>query len=149
VKIYKLMAVILCSVLSCAVFMPAAKADEWDQKTKVEFNEPVEISGRILPAGTYWFVLENSASDRDIVQIFTGDWSKLEATLQTIPTERQYAKDLTEMVFAERLQQKPEALLKWYYPGFMTGHEFLYSGKREREFAREAKRAVVVQSTGL
>jgi hypothetical protein len=146
---YKALAIIFCWVLACTIFLPAAKADEWNQMTKLSFSEAVEIPGQALPAGTYWFVLQNDASDRDIVQIFSGDWSKLEATLQTVPTDRQQSTDETEIQFAERPVQKPEAILKWYYPGLLTGHEFLYSSKHEKEFAREEKRDVLTEAMPL
>jgi uncharacterized protein involved in high-affinity Fe2+ transport len=43
--------------LMSAVFSPAAKADEWNRKTKITFSGPVEIPGvhlqgfAVLPAG--------------------------------------------------------------------------------------------------
>lgn len=46
--------------------VPHALADEWDQKTIVNFNGPVEVPGRVLPAGTYVFKLADSSSDRNI-----------------------------------------------------------------------------------
>jgi hypothetical protein len=141
---FKVLAVMFCCVLSCAVFLPAARADEWNQKTKMTFAQPVELPGRVLAPGTYWFVLLNSDSDRDIVQVFSEDWSYLYATLSTIPTDRQQATDETEIKFAERPYDKPEALLKWYYPGLLTGHEFLYSHKQQRELARDGQRDVLV-----
>jgi hypothetical protein len=146
---YKAFAIIFCCVLACAIFLPGAKADEWNQMTKLSFSEAVEIPGQVLPAGTYWFVLQNDASDRDIVQIFSADWSKIEATLQTVPTDREQSTDETDIQFAERPYQKPEAILKWYYPGLLTGHEFVYSSKHEKEFAREAKRDVLTEAQAL
>jgi len=126
-------------ILACTVFLPAARADEWNQKTKLTFSQPVEIPGRILPAGTYWFVLLNNQSNRNIVEIFNGNWSKLEATLITVPTDRMEPRGVTQIQFAERRHDKPEALLKWYYPGLLTGHQFLYRPRHQREFQRDAK----------
>jgi hypothetical protein len=140
---------ILCCALACAILPPAAKGDEWNQMTKLSFSEPVEIPGQVLPAGTYWFVLQNNASNRDVVQIFGADWSRIEATLETVPTDRQQPTDGTEIQFAERPSQKPEAILKWYYPGLLTGHEFVYSRQYEKEFAREAKRDVLTPEMAL
>ena len=74
------------------------------------------------------------------MQIFSADWSKIDATLLAVPAYRQKATNDTEIEFAERQHQKPEALLKWYYPGRLTGHEFLYSARHETEFARDKKR---------
>ncbi len=61
--------IIFCFILACVVFLPSARADEWDQMTKFTFSQPVEIPGGVLAAGTYWFVLQNNQSDRNIVQI--------------------------------------------------------------------------------
>ncbi len=145
----KSLAIIFFCILAGAVSLPAAKADTWDQKTKIKFSEPVEIPGHVLPAGTYWFILQSSDSDRDLVQIFSEDWSHLYATLQTIPTEREHATDRTEIQFAERPYNNPEALRKWYYPGLLTGHEFLYPNKQEKELARDTQQDVLVQTAPL
>jgi len=126
-------------ILAFAAFLPAAHADLWDQMTKLTFNEPVEIPHATLPAGSYWFVLANDSLNRDVVDIYSGNWSKLYATLQTIPTERAQSTSHTQLTFAEQPANKPEALLKWYYPGQRMGHEFIYSPRHEKEFARDAK----------
>jgi len=146
---YKLLAIIFCCVLSCAILLPAAQADPWDQMTKITFTQPMEIPGRVLPAGSYWFVLLGSDSDRDVVQIFSEDWSQLYATLQTIPVDRQQAQDKTEIKFAERPYDQPEALLEWYYPGFLSGHEFLYSSQQARQLARDVQQDVLLGNAGL
>jgi hypothetical protein len=141
-KSSKILSVLFCLILACAAFMPMARADEYDQMTKLKFSEPVEIPGQVLPAGTYWFVLVRNTPDRHIVQVFSKDWSKLYATVMAVPTVRQQPTNRTEIEFAERPHNKPEALLKWYYPGMLTGHEFVYSSRHEKEFARDAKQDV-------
>jgi hypothetical protein len=140
----KVWAIIFCCVLSCAVFLPAARADQWDQMTKMTFTQPIEIPGRVLPAGSYWFVLLPSNSDRNVVQVFSEDRAHLYATLETIPVDRQQVKDKTEIKLAERPYDRPEALLEWYYPGVLTGHEFLYSRKQESQLARDVQQDVLV-----
>jgi len=140
-KLYKAITLIFC-VLVCAAFLPAASASDLDQLTELTLSEPVEIPSGILPAGTYWFRLLNTDSEQNIVQIFTEDW-QLRATVSTIPVERRQVTGATEVEFAERPHDQPPALLKWFYPGTQTGHEFLYSSEREKEFAREAKQDVV------
>jgi hypothetical protein len=141
-NIRKLFSVFFCFVLAGAVLLPMARADEYNQMTKMTFSEAVEIPGQVLPAGTYWFVLISNTPDRNIVRIFSQDWSKLYATVFAISTDRQQPTNRTEIEFAERPHNKPEALLKWYYPGLLTGHEFLYSHRHEKEFARDAKQDV-------
>jgi hypothetical protein len=147
-KSYKAITMIFCCILACAALLPAANASESDQLTQITFSEPVQIPGTILPAGTYWFKLLNSNSDQNTVQIFTENW-QLCATLFTIPVEHLQATDGTEIEFAERPQDQPQALLKWFYPGMQTGHEFLYSSKREKEFGREGRDDVVIPVSGI
>lgn len=141
-------AITFCFIVACAVFLPSARASDWNQQTKLYFNEAVEVPGGVLPAGTYWFVLQNNLSDRNIVQVFSSDWSKLEATLMTVPTRRWQPTDDTEVELAERPHNKPEALLKWYYPGRFTGHEFVYSSRHENEFLRDGKQLLLAEPVG-
>ena len=133
----------VCLILAGVAFLPVARAEEGNQATKLEFSEPVEVPGAVLPAGTYWFVLLDNQGDRNIVQIFSADRSKLYATVFTVPTERTQLTGRTEIKFAERPHSRPEALLKWYYPGLLTGHEFLYPKNEERELRLDAKQDVV------
>jgi hypothetical protein len=142
----KIFAILSCLVLACLVYLPAAKADTNNEKTKIVFDRPVEIPGRILPAGTYWFVLRDDNSDRNIVEVFNSDW-KLDATVFAVSTQRNQPTAYTEIKFAERPHDKPEALLDWYYPGRLGGHEFVYSARHEKEFTRDAKREVVARPT--
>jgi hypothetical protein len=65
-----------------------ATADEFDKKTVVTFNAPVEIPGKALPAGTYVFKLLDSTGSRDIVQISDKDDKQLIATVLAIPDYR-------------------------------------------------------------
>ena len=120
-----------------------ARASEWDQGTKVIFSQAVEVPGTVLQPGTYWFVLANGDSNRDIVQIFSADRAKSYATLSTVPKERREITTETALTFAERPTDKPEAILTWFYPGNTTGHEFLYSRNEERELATDTHDTIV------
>lgn len=124
------LAVVFSFILASVVFLPAARADEWNQMTKLNFDEPVEIPGAVLPAGAYWFVLQNNLGDRQVVQIFSSDWSKTYSTLHTVPVQRLEPRSRTEIKFAERRHSQPEALLDWYYPGLLVGHESFTHRKR-------------------
>jgi len=121
----------------------AAHADESDQTTTVTFNQPVQIPGQLLPAGTYVFQLANSDSARNVVQIFNADQTHLYATLETIPTDRQEPNGHTVITLAEQGAGKPDVLLKWFYPGNLTGNEFRYSDQREKELAHAEQQTIV------
>src|SRR4051812_13400230 len=114
-----------------------ARASEWDQATKVIFSNAVEVPGTVLQPGTYWFVLANSDSDRDMVQIFSADRTKLYATLNTVPMERRGLNTETAFSFIETPGAKSEALLPRVYPRNTTGDVFLFSSHVGKELTND------------
>lgn len=127
------------------IILPVARADEHDQATQLTFNQPVQLPGRVLPAGTYWFVLANSSiANRNVIQIFNSDRSTLYATLLANGSERTQRTDKTTITFAERALDKPYAMVDWFYPGRTIGHEFVYPTRNEREEIASAKHQTVL-----
>lgn len=135
-------------IISCVMMSARARADEWDQQTKLTFSQPVEIPGRVLPAGTYWFVLANNDSDRNIVQIFSENWATLYATVLTVPSERANPPDDTLLTFAEDTADGTAALFKWFYPGERTGHQFEYFKSKESGLANAMQKTISVSPHG-
>ena len=121
----------------------AAHADESDQSTTINFSQPIQIPGQVLPAGAYLFKLEDSNSNQNIVQVFNADGTVLYATLQTIATERQEPTGHTMVALAEQGAGHPDALLKWFYPGRETGNEFVYPTQKEKELAQDKQQTIV------
>jgi hypothetical protein len=119
-----------------------ARADDWNKKTVLTFTQPVEVSGHVLPAGTYTFKLATTLSDRHIVQIFNADGSTLIATVTTIPNYRLESTDQTVIKFREVPAGSPEAIKAWFYPGATTGQEFVYPKHRAVVLAK-ASRTIV------
>jgi len=142
----KLWSVVFSVVFACVVFLPLARASQEDQQTKVTFDQSVEIPGTVLPAGSYWFVRDTS--NLSIVRVFSLDWKTLYATELTASAERREPADRTTFTFAERESSKPEAMLKWFYPGETIGHEFLYHKQEERELAQDRQQTVVAAREG-
>jgi hypothetical protein len=124
-------------------FELAAHADESDQSTTITFNQPIQIPGQVLPAGTYLFKLADSNSNQNIVQVFNADRTVLYATLQTITTERQEPTGHTVVALAEQGAGQPDVLLKWFYPGREIGNEFVYPGQKEKELAQDKQQTIV------
>jgi hypothetical protein len=139
---------ILGLLLALAIILPTtARADEYDQASQLTFSQPVQIPGRVLPAGTYWFVLADvSIGNRNIIQIFNSDRSMLYATVGTVSAERAQLSDHTAFTFAERESTQPSAIVTWFYPGRKTGHEFIYSRQDERELASAKHETVVARA---
>jgi hypothetical protein len=136
--------VTFCLVLLCALSAPSTlMADEWDKATKLTFSEPVEVPGQVLPAGTYWFTIADSPADRNIVQIWNADRTRLVTTILAIPDYRLQPKGRTVIHFEERPSDQPEAIHSWFYPGDNFGQEFVYPKTRATQLAKQTSRPVL------
>jgi hypothetical protein len=133
-------------LLAFAIILPVARADEFDQATKFTFNQRVQIPGRVLPAGTYWFVLSDISTSRNIVQIFNSNRSMLYATVFTINVESLTPTDDTAITFANREPMQAETILSWFFPGRTSGHQFVYSHMEERELAQVKHHTVMAKA---
>ena len=137
---------ILATMLAFLIMLPVARASEEDQATKLTFNKAVQIPGRILPAGTYWFVLLDANAAPKVVQIYNSDRSTLYATILTNDAERPNPTDNTAITFADRGSMQPETIVTWFYPGYTSGHEFVYSHREEQELAQVKRRTVMASA---
>src|SRR6202171_2989842 len=138
-----------CVAAMAAIFLPGARADDWNRKTVMTFSGPVEIPGvhlagwGVLPAGTYVFKILDSQSDRHIVQIFSKDETTISAQILAIPNYRLKATDKTVITFRESPAGEPEALRAWFYPGRNWGEEFVYPKMKAIEIAKTTNVAVL------
>jgi hypothetical protein len=127
----KLNALCLGGILAASSFLlQPVKADEWNKKTEFTFSAPVEIPGKVLPAGKYVFELADSDSDRNVVQVFSEDANgrqSLAASIMAVPAYMDDTPDKPIVHFEERHSGSPEAIQSWFYPGDNTGWEFVYS----------------------
>jgi Protein of unknown function (DUF2911) len=129
--------------LICIAMPGSLMADEYNEATKITFNEPVEVPGQVLAAGTYWFTLVDTAADRDIVQIWNADKSQVVATTFTVADYRLQPTGKTVVNFEERPGNQPEALQAWFYPGESFGHEFVYPKTRAIALAQQIHQPVL------
>ena len=126
-----------------ALIAPKARADEWDKKTTLTFNEPVQVPGTTLSAGTYVFKLADT-SDRTVVQIWNEDETRLITTILAVGDYRQNTPDKTIVSFDERPAGQPVALKAWFYPGDNSGVEFVYPQQRATGLADETNQQPVL-----
>jgi len=133
---------VFCAALIGAAFSPSVRADDWNRKTTITFNQPVETPGvhmkgwAVLPPGTYVFKVLDSKSDRHIVQIFNQDETVVYATILAIPNYRLQATSKTVMTFRETPPGQPDVLRAWFYPGKNFGDEFVYPKAKALELAK-------------
>lgn len=113
----------------------AAQTGPRNQDTYFTFSQAVELSSKTLPAGTYFFQLMDSESNRHIVKVMSQDRKELYATLMAIPF---YSTDRPSDEPQVRFMESPatssngsgmsgtNAIKIWFYPGNTVGHEFIY-----------------------
>lgn len=128
--------IILGMLIAFAAFFElAAHADERNEFTRVTFGEPIQIPGQVLPAGTYILEQAQPNNDVNLIHVFNADHTALYATLETVSADRAEATGDTAITLAEPQSGTP-ALVKWFYPGRLEGHEFVYSKGQEQQIAQ-------------
>lgn len=125
-----------------AALAPTMKADEWNKKTILTVNEPIQVPNKVLPPGKYVIKLLDSPSNRHIVQVFNGDESHLITTVLAIPNYRLEPTGKTQFQFWETPPGQPKALRAWFYPGDNFGQEFAYPKTEATQIASYAKTQV-------
>jgi hypothetical protein len=84
----------------------------------------------------------------NLIPVFDARTTRLELILPTAAVDRERPRGRTVLAFAQRAQGQPAALLDCFFPGFLEGHEFLYSAREARQIARSEKIIVASNSRG-
>jgi hypothetical protein len=136
-------AIVFCAAALLGAMAWQTFADVANKKTIVTFNSPVEVPGKVLPPGTYVFKLLDSSGNRNIVQIFDKDETKLYATLLAIPDYRMDPPEKPIIQFEERASNAPPAIKEWFYPGDTSGMQFVYPQDRATQLAKRTNQNVL------
>lgn len=119
------------------------------KQTPFQTNDSLEIPSMILEPGRYVFKLVEHEPQRnvldvfEVVQLWTGDETRLISTLLTMPNYDQPTTDKTVFTFFERGPKQPKALRIWFAPGRNYGQEFVYPKLQAVELAKSVGRAVL------
>lgn len=117
----------LCAVTAgIGLFASHAKADEWDKKTILTVDQPIQVTDTYLQPGTYVFILANSSSDRHIVRIWDANQQHLLNTVMAFPAYRLQATGNARFTFWETPPGTARAIRNWYFAGDNWGTEFRY-----------------------
>jgi hypothetical protein len=128
--------------LSGIAFTPQVRADEWNKKTIITVEEPIQIPNTVLAPGKYVMKLLDSPSDRHIVQIYNADENQLITTVLAIPNYQIQPKGKTILTFWETAPGQPKALRAWFYPGDNFGQEFAYPKTEASQIAAVSHQTV-------
>jgi hypothetical protein len=148
--------VALACVASAVLVLPASAVAQGpvNQDTFFTFSQSVELPGTTLPAGTYFFQLADSPSNRHIVKVMSQDRSQIHATLLAIPY---YSTDRPSDEPQVRFMETPaegangaaatNAIKLWFYPGRTVGHEFIYPREQAMRIASRSGQSVLTTKT--
>jgi hypothetical protein len=146
----------LACVASALLALPVSVAAQGpvNQDTFFTFSQAVELPGKTLPAGTYFFQLADSPSNRHIVKVMSQDRTQLHATLMAIPFySNERPPDEPQVRFMETPAQAAggaattNAIKIWFYPGNSTGHEFIYPRSQAMQIASRTSQSVLTTKT--
>jgi hypothetical protein len=142
----------ILAVLGAAVWAastPAARAADPPKQTPFVTNESMEVPGMMLEPGRYILRLVEPRPERnvlevfEVVQLWTGDESRLLSTLLTMPNYDRPTTDKSVFSFFERGPKQAKALRLWFAPGRNYGQEFVYPKAQAVELAKSAGRGVL------
>ena len=136
--------------LFAAAATPLANADQWDKKTTITINEPVEVPACcnaehvvVLQPGTYVIALAvDNQSDRHTVRIFEKDGTTVVTTILAVPNYRIKPTGKSVFQFWETPTGQTQQMRAWFYPGDTFGQEFAYHKTKSIEIAKAAKTEV-------
>jgi hypothetical protein len=125
-KILKSLGVLTGLALAGAMCAAPASASLVNQLTKVTFDNPVEIPGKVLPPGTYEFKVIDTQADLNQVEVLSGNGMHAIAIENTIPVNPSGTNGQSEVLLQKTGKNQPEMLKEWFYGQGMDGHQFLY-----------------------
>jgi hypothetical protein len=143
-------AIVACCFIFALVFVAPAviHSDEWNLTTRFTINHAFEVPGMVLQPNTRYVIrLYDSPAERHVVEIFNGDQTKLLTTFMAVSDQRAEPADNTVFTFIETAPGYPVPMKEWFYPGRITGLEFIYPKQQAKEIAQHAIEPVLSAST--
>jgi hypothetical protein len=135
--------VVIVFAFAAVIAAPNANAQPFDKKTVIDVNQPFQIPGVTLPAGTYVMKLVDVAGSRTVVRFLNSEENKVYATILGIPDYRLEPTDKSAFSFYEAKPDTARALRSWFYPGATWGVEFVYPKAKAEEIAAVSGQHVI------
>jgi len=140
-----------CMTAAMVTMSVNAGAQTRNQDTFFTFSQAVELPKTTLPAGTYFFQLMDSDSNRHIVKVMSQDRKQLHATLMAIPYYSNRPPDDPQVRFLETPAANgvaaSNAIKIWFYPGNSIGHEFIWPRDKAMQLAKATGQPVLTTKT--
>lgn len=111
-------------------------------------EEPVEVAGVVLPAGTYVIRVVDQTSgetyNRNVIQVTSEDLKQVFVTAAASPRPAKTDPEGTIPLFEYYVAAsgQPKALRTWYPAGTRTGRDIVYPRKRAMELASLSRETI-------
>ena len=138
---------ILRSMVLAGALAVAGYADQWDKKTIMTIDAPLQLPTILLQPGSYTVKLLESQSNRHIVGVWDKDGKKHMTTILAIPNYRLRPTGKSQFTMWETPAGQPAALRAWFYPGDNFGQEFAYPKDKFVQMAVVTKEEAPVLTT--
>jgi len=129
-------------VLAGALALVPNFADQWDKKTVITIDAPMQLPTITLQPGSYTMKLLDSPSNRHVVTVWDKDGRKHLTTVLAIPNYRLQPTGKSQFTMWETPAGQPQALRAWFYPGDNFGQEFAYPKDKATQIASVTKQEV-------
>ena len=110
-------------------------ASEWNKKSTLHSDRPLEFPGIVLEPGTYVIRLKESTETRAVVEICNQNETQVLGIVLAVRDLEERPDDNSEFIFFDAPQDKPEPVKTWFYSGDVIGWEFVYPRSRAKEIA--------------
>jgi hypothetical protein len=111
------------------------------------FSQPVMVPNQTLPAGKYLFRV--SGTGRNIVEIYSGDKSKLIQRVMAVQAARSDSPERAELRLIESSAAAPVAIGTWWYPLQRQGWEFIYPREQALKLAKTARQPILTTAANV
>jgi hypothetical protein len=102
----------------------------------------------MLQANTKYVIkLLDSPGTRNVVQVYDEDQTKLLTMFMGVSAQRMEPEDKTVFKFIETQPGFPLPIRTWFYPGRLTGLDFVYPKQQATEIAAHAKEPVLATNS--
>jgi hypothetical protein len=124
------------AVLAATSLFQDTTTYQWNKKSTLNAESPVEFPGIVLGPGVYIVRLKESGDKKSQVQVTNHDETQVLATLVAVPDLRVRPDDNSEFVYHEIHGSGPQPVRSWFFPGDLVGLEFVYPEARAKEIAK-------------
>jgi len=128
---------ILGLALMLGLTTSSLQADDWNLKTSFSVDQTVEVPGAVLEPNTKYIIqLMELQGNRNVLRISNSREDQVISTFMTVDDRSR--EDLVEdptFTFMEVPAGNPLPVKAWFYPGRITGFEFLYPSAQRQKIA--------------